>query len=231
MEASAQIDIPTWNLLFGVLVPLIVSVITKKISSQGLKAVVNLGVSAVTGAGGAVIANGGHIPDVKAFIYGIAMTWGSSILSYYGLHKPTGLSDSVAEKTKNIGIGTPPGPTMETEDKGATAEGEAVADLLTDAKTQGQTFFIDGGATQAPGYGTFTVTGGPQNVGVNMESLNSNVGENATVTFATTGGAPVGSLGDDPTTPDIEECGSPYHGEYCYLPVHGPEVKHLRRPR
>lgn len=172
MQASAQIDIPTWNLVVGVFIPLVVSLITKKISSQGLKAVINFGLSALSGATGAIVANNGHIPDLKAFVYGIAMTWGSSILSYYGLHKPTGIADTVAEKTKNVGFGSPPAPKMETEDKGAIEEGEKVAEVLSEQ-----------GTTATPA----------------IKELDDAVGENGTVTFATTGEHGPGTLPEPPT--------------------------------
>lgn len=224
MEASATVDLPTWNLLVGVLIPLLVGVLTKKVSSQGLKSVMNFGLSALTGASGAVIANGGNIPDLKAFVYSIAMTWGTAIVSYYGFTKPTGIADTVTEKTKNIGIGKPP---LETEDKGSILEGEVTAAAIENRSvTSG--LISTGVATSNVDWGRFQLVDKPD-----IEALNENVGERGTVTFATTGGDSPGTIPEPESVGDqtVAVCGSHYHGEYCILPPHGPEVTHDRRPR
>lgn len=111
-------DLDPTNLarLLGVLVPLLVALVTKKVASQGLKGVINLFLSAVAGSTAYLIAHDGGY-NFEGFFNQTLDAFIASITAYYGLIKPTGLAGTVAEKTANFGLGSPP--TMETDDKGA----------------------------------------------------------------------------------------------------------------
>lgn len=99
-----QLDIPTLNLVLGVAIPLLVGLVTKLRASSGTKAVMNAGLSAVAGGLGAALAASGRV-DLKTVLLGVLTTWGTSILTYYGLWKPTGVSSNLQEVTANIGVG------------------------------------------------------------------------------------------------------------------------------
>lgn len=111
-------DLDPTNLarLLGILVPLLVALVTKKVASQGLKGVLNLLLSAVAGSTAYLVAHDGGY-NFEGFFNQTLDAFIASITAYYGLIKPTGLAGTVAEKTANFGFGSPP--TLETDDKGA----------------------------------------------------------------------------------------------------------------
>lgn len=109
--------------VLGLLIPILTALVTKRLSSQGLKSVVTLALSAIT-AGVAVLvsADGGF--DWNAFVNAFVNTFGPAIAMYYGLWKPTGLAGSVAAATHSFGLGT--SPVLETSAKGAESPDSAV---------------------------------------------------------------------------------------------------------
>lgn len=102
--AVIVLDVGVLNLL-GLLVPLAVGVLAKSSASSTIKALLNLGLSAVTGALASYVQAKNGV-DLGVFVQGIALTWGISILSYYGLYRPTGTAQTVQAKTASFGIGT-----------------------------------------------------------------------------------------------------------------------------
>lgn len=115
-----QLDIPTLNLLLGVAIPLLVAALTRLRVSSGVKAVANLGLSALAGGLTAVLTTDGAF-EFKTLLIGFLTTWGTSILSYYGLHKPTGLVGAVAVQTAGFGLNIQS--SMESKYKGAQSAG------------------------------------------------------------------------------------------------------------
>jgi hypothetical protein len=114
-DTIVSFDSQTVALVVGVVIPLVVGALTKMRAPDGLKAVLNLGLSALTALLSTAVVDGGEFL-LKEFLTLLAMTWGTSIVSYYGLHKPTGLAGSVATATSGFGVG--PKPSMETDEKG-----------------------------------------------------------------------------------------------------------------
>ncbi len=86
----------------GVIIPLLVALISKADASSGLKAVLNLGLSAIAGSLAQLA-----IPNTnwQSWILSFAITWGTSIVSYYGLHKPVGSAPAVTNATSSVGVG------------------------------------------------------------------------------------------------------------------------------
>lgn len=93
----------------GFLVPLAVGVLTKLHASKGLKAVLNLVLSAIAGGLAVALTSNGDV-QLSTWLAGIAQTFVVSIASYYGLWKPTGVAPAVQQGTATLGIGssTPP---------------------------------------------------------------------------------------------------------------------------
>lgn len=104
-------------MLGAAVMPLLVSFIVKKTASNGLRAVINILATAIM----AVLAlwvNPGDVPvTVPLIIDTFLFSFITSLAVYKGLWSPTGVTDSIANKTANFGIGTPPAPTMETDSK------------------------------------------------------------------------------------------------------------------
>lgn len=91
------------SLITGVLIPLLVAALAKAHASSSVKAVLNLGLSAIAGTVGTLLLQS-HA-NWQAWLLSVAMTWGTSIVSYYGLHKPTGTAPAVSSATSSVGIG------------------------------------------------------------------------------------------------------------------------------
>lgn len=121
-----ELDAQTLSILSGVLVPILVGIVTRLDATAGLKAVLNFGLSAVSGALTAVTQNSGQLVW-REFVTSIGVTWVVSVATYYGLYKPSGVAGTVAASTAGFGIGNPPAPTMETDEKGVEDLGEAIA--------------------------------------------------------------------------------------------------------
>lgn len=99
-----QIDVSALNFVVGVLIPILVALLTKLNASRGLKAVINLGLSAIAGAVVVAIQASGAV-DVGHVVISIGTTWIVSIASYYGLTAPTGVAPAVASATAGVGVG------------------------------------------------------------------------------------------------------------------------------
>lgn len=127
-----ELDTQTLSVLTGVLIPILVGIVTKMQASSGIKATINALLSAVAGALSTVIANSGNLVW-REFVTGVSITWVVSVATYYGLYKPTGVAGTVAATTAGFGLGTPPAPIMETEDKGMEDALEPESNLIQPA--------------------------------------------------------------------------------------------------
>lgn len=108
--AAVPLDTVTIAALVSFFVPLLVSAITKRTASDGLKSVVNVVATAVV----AVVALFTvPLPD------GVTLSWtliantflGSimaSLVGYKGVWKPTGITTTIEAKTANVGLSSPP---------------------------------------------------------------------------------------------------------------------------
>ena len=126
-----ELDVAVLNKVVALFLPLLVGVVTKKVSSAGLKSSLLFVLSGVSGLVTTWIEADGKIP-ASQFIDSMLTTLMFAIAMYYGVWKPTGIAGTVIEKTRNFGIGSPPGPVMETVDKGQEDVGEAIAEVIAD---------------------------------------------------------------------------------------------------
>lgn len=95
-------DMGLLALLTGVIVPLLVGLLTKLNASPGVKAFVNLGLTAL----GAALATSNQIGfSWKPFAVNFGVAWAVSVGSYYGFYKPTGTAERVANIAPEVGIG------------------------------------------------------------------------------------------------------------------------------
>jgi len=95
-------DMTLLALVSGVIVPLLVGVLTKLNASSGVKAVLNLGLSALA----AGLATANEIDFTwKPFLVNFAFTWVVSVATYYGFWRPTEVSTKVQEATAEFGVG------------------------------------------------------------------------------------------------------------------------------
>ena len=97
------LDAQTIAICAGVIIPLLVALVTKQVASEAVKSVLNLLLSAV--AGWFAVAQAGVSYDWKTVLVGIFYAFGSSIVSYYGFHKPTTIAPRIADKTSSFGLG------------------------------------------------------------------------------------------------------------------------------
>lgn len=95
-------DLTLYALLVGVIVPLLVGLVTKLNASPGIKAVLNLGLTAL---GTASVVFNQIDWDWKAFAVNFGVAWAVSVATYYGFYKPAGVADTVAKVAPNVGIG------------------------------------------------------------------------------------------------------------------------------
>ena len=87
----------------GWVVPLAVALLAKLRAPRNVKAVLNV---LLTGLAGALVTvTVGADTSVSAYLTNIALAWFTSISSYFGFHKPSGLAGIIAIKTPRVGFG------------------------------------------------------------------------------------------------------------------------------
>lgn len=97
-----MIDITWVQLVVAVVIPLVVGIVTKEVTSASVKAVVLAAISAISGIATAYINSKGVISEAAlqdAITYFIV-----AVGTYYGFFKPTGVTAAVQSKTANFGI-------------------------------------------------------------------------------------------------------------------------------
>lgn len=95
-------DMTLYALLTGVLVPILVAIAAKCNASSGLKAILNIGLTAL----GTALATVNQTDwSWKVFAINFGVGWAVSVASYYGLYKPTGTTAKVADATASFGVG------------------------------------------------------------------------------------------------------------------------------
>lgn len=94
-----------YSLVVGFLLPVLTDLITKSKAGSTVKAIVNLLLAA---AGGVVVTYstvGFTDGNWRIIVTNIAITFGTSLLSFFGVWKPTGTSDAIQKSTPKFGIG------------------------------------------------------------------------------------------------------------------------------
>jgi len=105
MNSIVKLDVGFLAIVAGTFIPIVVALVTKWKTSSGVKAVVNGLLAAVAGAV-AVATQANGVVNVRNTVGAIALAWLTSVATYYGLWKPTGIANAVGEKTQNVGIGS-----------------------------------------------------------------------------------------------------------------------------
>lgn len=97
-----MIDLTWLQLIVAVVIPLLVGIVTKEVTSQGVKAVVLAALAAVAGLATAYIDSKGVLS--KDALQNAVTYFIVAVGSYYGFLKPTGISAKVQSKTSNFGL-------------------------------------------------------------------------------------------------------------------------------
>lgn len=99
-----QVDVNflTWILGFGV--PVVTAIVTTKVASSSLKAIVTAVLAAIAGLIAVAIEANGHI-DISQWVVGVGQAAIAAWAAYYGFWKPTLIAPKLQDATKNFGIG------------------------------------------------------------------------------------------------------------------------------
>lgn len=103
-----SLDTLTLTLIVGTAVPLVVALVTKAHASEGVKAIANVVLTAIGGAGSALLVSPDGLPWQQVVIAAFA-TYVASGSSYAHGWKPLGIAPALAAATADVGIGGPPG--------------------------------------------------------------------------------------------------------------------------
>ena len=103
MKSSFVLDAQTIAIVTGVFIPLITGLITKVSASNVLKSLSTLFLSAI--AGWFAVAQAGVSYGWREVLVGIFYAFGTSVVSYYGFTKPSGIAPAVHNGTANFGLG------------------------------------------------------------------------------------------------------------------------------
>lgn len=92
----AVVDVAVLSILVGTILPIIVGVVTKQMSSSTVKAVILMFLSAVTGLVNGAINAGGLF--TQEAVIGAGLAWITAVATYMGFLKPSGASDKISAK-------------------------------------------------------------------------------------------------------------------------------------
>lgn len=107
VPATTQLNTVAISTLVSLFVPLLVSVVTKQSASDGLKAVVNMVMVALTAVVTLAVTPGFSEITLSLVINTFVLSLVASITAYKGVWKPTGVAGTVAAKLPDVGIGSP----------------------------------------------------------------------------------------------------------------------------
>lgn len=102
---TLHLDVQVLAFIGGFLLPLLVGLITKQKASSALKAVVLVGLSALSAGITTVVAGGGEVV-LKQWLISFAETWITGVATYFGLWRYT-ITPNLQSLTANFGIGKP----------------------------------------------------------------------------------------------------------------------------
>lgn len=114
--------------LIGFLLPVATALLTKSNASSGLKAVVNLVLVTLTATVATLVGDSGGYAW-QEFVNSFLNTFVPAIAMYYGLLKPTRITDAVNVKTGSFGFGPKPEARVDTTLPRSTTE-DGAADVL-----------------------------------------------------------------------------------------------------
>lgn len=90
------------ELLVAIVLPAVVALVTQKVRSSGFKGVALAVLTAVSVVASALINDQGVWTD--ATLYAGIESFTMSVIFYFGLLKPSGIPEKIAEKTSNFGV-------------------------------------------------------------------------------------------------------------------------------
>ncbi len=100
-----ELDMATLTLLSGAVLPLLISVFVKANVASNVKVAANVILSMAAGGLAFLITNDGSA-QWQELVNAMILAYLASNVSYLGTYKPTGLTESINDKTANLGIGT-----------------------------------------------------------------------------------------------------------------------------
>jgi len=104
VEEKVHLDIGILTFVVAMLIPVLTALITKSSASSAVKSITTLLLSGVATIIYRIIeANG--VVNLKTALSTLAVTWFIAITTYYGLLKPTTVTQKVADIAPNSGIG------------------------------------------------------------------------------------------------------------------------------
>jgi hypothetical protein len=125
---NVQVYLP---ILVGVVLPALVALVTKQVASSRFKSITLIALSAVSSV--LVPQIGVDAVDLKAVLNNFLLIFGSGVLAYYGVLKPTGATEAVANAVPGGLGGAAPLPEPEFDD-----DVEVVDDSAVDGPTEGE---------------------------------------------------------------------------------------------
>jgi hypothetical protein len=115
-QVAVALDVQAISAILAFFVPLVVNLISKQKASDGLKAMLNVLLTAVVAVIAFALDPGVTTVSWVSVVNVFAVSLVASFTAYKAVWKPTGISGSIAAATSGFGLGSPP--TLETSQKG-----------------------------------------------------------------------------------------------------------------
>lgn len=90
MSGVITIDVALWGLIIGTLLPILVGIITARLTPSGGKSIILLFLAAVIAVGQEILAAGSF--ELKVAVLKFALLFLSSVGTHFGLLKPSGIT-------------------------------------------------------------------------------------------------------------------------------------------
>ena len=104
IEEKVHLDVGILTFIVATAIPILTALITKASASSAVKAITTLTLTVIASAVQyAIEANG--VVNLKSFLANFAVTWIVAIAAYYGLLKPTTITQKFSEVAPTKGIG------------------------------------------------------------------------------------------------------------------------------
>ena len=98
-----EADINVLTILLSTVIPILVGIVTKEFAAGGLKAVILMAFSGLTGVVNSMIENEGVLTSET--LTAAVVAWVTAVATYYGFLKPSGISEKVNTATAAVGVG------------------------------------------------------------------------------------------------------------------------------
>lgn len=105
--SEVQLNTVAIATLVSLFIPALVSLVTKRSASSGVKAIVNIIAVGLTSIIALWMIPGASSISLALIVNTFILSLVTSVTAYKGFWKPTGLTESIAAKTPDIGIGSP----------------------------------------------------------------------------------------------------------------------------